>query len=82
MVVGPKFLFTKLKPTRNFKYFRGNLYDLLFKQLSLLPLFQNPYIIQNKAPTQKQHIFLLDGWTGLKHCNVFLGFPSVLLLDS
>lgn len=33
MVVGPKFHFTKLNPTWNFKYFTGNLYDLFFKQM-------------------------------------------------
>lgn len=76
MVVGPKFHFTKLNPTGNFKYFRGNLYDLLLKQTSLLPLIQIPYIIQNKAPSQKTALFLLDCWTGLKHCNSFSCFSQ------
>lgn len=46
-----------------------------FKQL--FPFQSTPisHITQSKDPIQKQHIFSVNGWTGLKPCYCFLVFP-------
>ncbi len=65
LVVGPKFhlISSTWNPTGNFFYFRGNLYDLFFKQMFPLPSFPIPFISYR---IRQQHIFLLDGWTDIK----------------
>lgn len=76
MVVGPTFRFTKLNPTGNFKYSRGHPHDLRSEQMSCLPSIRIPYVTQNKAPIQRQHVFSHDAWTGLKPCDFCIDIPQ------